>query len=470
MRIALLFLIFSWQTIFTSTISPVREFPSSAVDLPSFIHFSLTTFDQQIEDFATQPKQDATFAQVILQWDAIITPLFGKGSILTFLPITTKDPKLLLQGSCTLKTIQDKLASAMKHPGALQRILSFAKQEALHPTLHPHERYLLYYVLSTIHEGSFSAQAQEIQKQLEHCPMRPFRYKKGKLDNKILPKSRQLSILSWNVCLLEHNLSMLFGGVPPWQARIHNIAKTLLKHNPDIICLQEAFSPEANIALIEKLQTRYSHFYYHIGPKPSGFSLESLGIPSGLFIASKYALQDFSFTPYTKEQTPPFRGYGFVTAKIYNQDQLLGSFITTHLQPGQSKEDAHYRKLQMQAIGSAIDPLPSPVFLCGDLNIDKTSTEALELLANYQPSSYQGLDWTCCELRDYWWKSQENIKQFHALPPHKEWLDYFFCLKSPLNQQLHVVTNVLSANNLKRPNTSLSDHQILFTTIILSQR
>ncbi len=207
-----------------------------------------------------------------------------------------------------------------------------------------------------------------------------------------------------------------------------------------------------------------------MGPNPPGFNPSNLGIPAGLFVAAKYPLKNETFTPYTKEQTPSYRAYGFFTADVYNKNKALAKLVVTHLQPGAEQEDLAYRSLQIKAIADSLKGTTLPTFLCGDFNILKGSKEAERLFTSFEPSNYQGLDWTCCELRDYWWKSNQNIEAFKALSPEKEWLDYFFKLKTGIDTSPGFSTSVIVVNDLTCPEKSLSDHQILFTTITFPEQ
>jgi len=80
----------------------------------------------------------------------------------------------------------------------------------------------------------------------------------------------------------------LWGGVLPWELRIDGIVEQIKTQDPDVVCLQEVFDETAATALYEKLRDQYRHFYINIGPRNFGLHESSLGISSGLFVASKY--------------------------------------------------------------------------------------------------------------------------------------------------------------------------------------
>jgi endonuclease/exonuclease/phosphatase family metal-dependent hydrolase len=351
----------------------------------------------------------------------------------------------------------------MQDSKVLSSMLS-SMEESLKVGALPFERYLMNKILSSMQDTSHSKQARILQDSLADSITTPFFYVKGGKKEKSFFWRKKLTLLSWNVCLFNENLSMLFGGVLPWKDRIDRIVAKIQTVDPDILCLQEVFSPQAGKELVQKLSSQYAHFYMQIGARPAGFSLESLGISSGLFVASKYPLNNVNFTPYTQEQTPAFRGYGFFSADIYNKKKMLGHLIATHLQPGCEKEDMRYRAAQMASICASLQDVKSPVFLCGDFNIEKNSPEA-EVFKNYEQSHYKGLSWTCCELRSYWWKAKENVAEFCLMPLEKEWLDYFLGWNLATEKNITMRTQVHIVNDPQKPQEALSDHQMLETHI-----
>ncbi|MES2199463.1 MAG: endonuclease/exonuclease/phosphatase family protein [Chlamydiota bacterium] len=461
MRYLFIFLI-CISSLFAVENSILKEFPASEEQVIEFTSTALKDFDEHFLTYKEQSLDHLDFTKTVTGWNDVIEPLFLKAATLSFLPLITKNLELLQKANLEVQQMQQRLFVAMNDPKALSIFLHFAKDLNNQKSMTPYQIYIVDHILKTIGEDP-------LKPSLSSYKTQSFIYAKGDHKEKNLPGNRELTILSWNVCFLEGNVSMLFGGVLPWQQRIERIISKIQTLNPDILCLQEVFSPNAGVILVEKLKSQYAHFYYNMGPNPAGFSIESLGIPGGLFVASKYPLKKENFIPYTKEETPPSRAYGFFTAEIYSEDKPLACLVTTHLQPGSEIKDREYRALQTTAILTALKKVEIPTLLCGDLNIEKTSTEAQELFKSYKSGLYQGLDWTCCELRDYWWKSDQNSIAFKKLPPEKEWLDYFFYLKNSSKLAPHLFTEVLVVNDLTHPEKALSDHQILFTTITLKK-
>jgi len=454
-------------SLFSSPKSVLDQFPNSDGQVESKAKSVLAEFDIQYAEFIKQSHRSATFDSVITGWNRLIYPAFHQAAIFSYLPLITQNGDLLKSAGLESKLIAQKLFSSMNNEKALDLVIDFANNAVKLSAITPYERYELGLVLETALQTPSAEKVKETLSRIKHLPSANFCYQKGEHKEKNLPHSNKLSVLSWNVCCLEGLFPMLFGGVLPWKDRIDRIAGKITELDPDVLCLQEVFSKAANTFLLEKLRKKYSHFYFNIGPNPAGFSVERLGIPSGLFIASKYPLEKASFTSYNDDQTPLFRRYGFFSAYICNKGETLARLITTHLQPGGEEKDGLYRKNQMAALSGTIRGEKAPVVLCGDLNTVKGTEEATNLFSNYTSSSYTGIDWTCCELRDYWWKASQNTEAFGKLPPNKEWLDYFFILKNEPGKRVTLATKILIASDLSKPEDALSDHQILFTDVTL---
>lgn len=447
----------------------LKEFPNSVNEVADFTHSALENFNEQFLKFKEQPLIDLHFSNTVTRWENIVEPLFTKAAILSFLPLITSELDVIQEADLEVKELQKKLFLSMNDPKVLALFLHFAKDPKNQKAMTPHQIYIVNHILQNIEEESLKKEILSIQKTLSPYKSQSFIYAKGNGKEKTIPKNRKLTLLSWNICFLEGGISMLFGGVLPWQKRIDRIVNKIQELDPDILCLQEVFSPKASLALVQKLQSQYAHFYYDMGPNPVGFSIKTLGIPGGLLVASKYPLKEANFIPYQKGETPSYRAYGFFSADIYSKQQKLAHLVTTHLQPGSEEEDRNYRALQTKAILRTLKDIKTPTLLCGDFNIVKDSQEAQEIFSSYESGSCQGLDWTCCELRDYWWKTKQDTTAFLALPHEKEWLDYFFYLKDSSKKPPNLSTTVLVANDLNFPEKALSDHQALFTTITLNK-
>jgi len=266
-------------------------------------------------------------------------------------------------------------------------------------------------------------------------------------------------VLNWNVCFFPESLSLLFGGVLPWEDRIVGVANQIIESDADIVCLQEVFSRESAEKLYHLLEKEYAYFYINIGLKPFGFNTDMIGLSSGLFVASKVKIENPQCILFQK--TPSIRGYAFFSMEIPN----IGNLITTHLNPGNDPIDLIYREEQIREILMFIKTQQNtnPVFLCGDLNIERNSSEYKEAIEPNFIDSYQGKEWTCLELRDYWWKAERNIEKFKSFGFSYESIDYYLSLKGRNTPML--TTHLILVNDPMHPEKALSDHQAMFSII-----
>lgn len=178
-----------------------------------------------------------------------------------------------------------------------------------------------------------------------------------------------LSILNWNICGLPGGLPTFFGGVAPFDKRVQEIAKFILKQDCDIICLQEAHDVNATKILSNTLKNRYRHVYTNIGSK--GFQHNS-----GLIVLSKKMLSNTKFTPFS------FKGKQFgVNKGMFSFEVDNYKIITTHLQPYTDKKDQNIRLKELELCLKELNTTHQTKILCGDLNIDRYKGEpALKLI------------------------------------------------------------------------------------------
>lgn len=131
-----------------------------------------------------------------------------------------------------------------------------------------------------------------------------------------------------------------------------------LSTKADVLCLTEVFNEQMAYYLYEALQEQYAYFYIPIDSSGS-FS-------SGLFIASKYTLEDPQFTPFTMQNH--FFSEGFCDFTIMAGDMPLGHLYTvqtdsiTHAQLHQIAE-----KMQTDCLATEEEQLP--FLLCGNVTL-----------------------------------------------------------------------------------------------------
>ncbi len=290
---------------------------------------------------------------------------------------------------------------------------------------------------------------------------------RGTAPVKSLPADRKITTLNWNVCCFAGNLSLFFGGVRPWTERMDGIVQQIIDLNPDIVCLQEVFSEVAIDALYRGLKSNFAYFYLHIGPKEYSFDLEKLRrIPSGLFVASKYPLDEPFFYPYnvSKNETEPTRGYGFFMGNLFNRVCIC----TTHLQPGDEEKDREIRNNQLTAINEHT-PKGHSTCIFADLNIEYGSDEYKKSVESRFVNHYKGgkNEWTCCELKDAWFNPEQYSKSLlqGSLPLQR--IDAVLEIRRIKKLALGVKCQVVPLVRLDEPKNALSDHNPLFVTITL---
>lgn len=441
----------------------LRAFPSTEEQIESFANDALQDFLKAKEKFNAQDRDKLNFQNVVMGWDRLMNAFIWKQALLTFFYMKSEEKALLQKAENEAEHLAQKIVENLLDEKSIGIVLAYAKEAIENPReLNPSEMYMLGSLIKSIAEGLPTSpkekEASALYAKIAERPLLAFTYVLGNAASKELPEDKNVSILNWNVCCFDGGLSMLFGGVLPWEYRIDRIAEFLKTSQADIICLQELFSLDAVEALFSKLKDEYAHFYIHIGPKISGFNARELGVPSGLFVASKYRLENPKFYPYSPEETPSNRGYGFFSAVIEDQVRL----VTTHLQPGSDGADIKFRSAQAKAVVNTIDD-KMPSFFCGDFNIERKSKEYESEIAPFFINKNTSSEWTACELRDYWSKAKENAAAFQALGLPTELIDYFLTFKKKPGTILK--TSLLIANDPLHPPEALSDHQAMISII-----
>ena len=79
-----------------------------------------------------------------------------------------------------------------------------------------------------------------------------------------------------------------------------SFTQDILSTNADVLCFQEAFNPQVAYDLYELLQKQYAHFYIPVDSSEVN--------PAGLFIASKYAIENAHFTPFESQNNSSISG------------------------------------------------------------------------------------------------------------------------------------------------------------------
>ncbi len=449
-----------------------ESIPQSCESIELYTQKALERLEKSLQDFLLGQVQD--FQHVILDWHEIMAQAFAQMQVLT----ATASPE---HQACALvhsQKIQNAIQQAMQNPVVLQTILHFAENHTSKDSLTPSQRTYVYNVLKSVNTKLLSedlkTKFETLQKDFSLRPRGDYTFLKGK--NFLKKDKKSFTILNLNTCFLWDMLPMLWGGVLPWEFRMQGIVHTIKKQDADLLCLQEVFDWKVSRALYEQLKDTYKYFYIDIGPRNFGLSLESFGLSSGLFVASRYEIHKPQFIAFGKN-SPSNRSYGFFFGNLLHQNKIIVRFITTHLQPFHSVEGKTWRNKQMKQILTFMrsqEPMQAPFILCGDLNMQWQSKEPAQILMNenfytaYRPDKTTLTTRTCLDYTDYWWKDHRDIRKFRGKP---EILDYCLLLqkkhKKGIESKYPMKTKVISMSKPSEPDQALSDHQGIMTWIQL---
>ncbi|MCB1109404.1 MAG: endonuclease/exonuclease/phosphatase family protein [Chlamydiia bacterium] len=201
----------------------------------------------------------------------------------------------------------------------------------------------------------------------------PYTAMKGKEDSKTLPKDRIFTLLSWNICGISGGYSISDGGVYPWRFRTDRVIDTILKKDADVVCLSEVFDIQMGLCLYERLKSEgYTHFYFNMGTLP-------IGVPSGLFVASKYQIKNPEFTRFPLESLvgrTQNNAKGVFAFDLKSHNQTFATVLTTHLQHSEepefpTSEEVAARLKQMEIVNAKASKVRDRcVIVTGDLNLD----------------------------------------------------------------------------------------------------
>jgi len=192
-------------------------------------------------------------------------------------------------------------------------------------------------------------------------------------SGKELSEDRIFSLLSWNLCGPGGGYPITDGGVLPLADRIEKIVGRIVELDADVNCFYEVFDIQAEDFLLEKLKGRgYSHFYSHFGAR-------GVGVPAGLFVASKFRIQNPEFTPFPQEmligRTKNF-AKGVFRFDLESRGKCFARIFATHLQHSEepafpTTEEVEARRKQMQLIVDRIHTVRDRcILVTGDLNSD----------------------------------------------------------------------------------------------------
>ncbi len=264
-----------------------------------------------------------------------------------------------------------------------------------------------------------------------------------------------LKVTTWNHCGPGGGMSLNHGGAIDWRYRVQNIVAALELEDPDVLVLQEYYDGAFAEALIERLESKYAHFFFHLGQNV-------MGSESGLIVLSKAAVSGFSYTAFTNNDWTLNRGFASLEIKASPSAKApLCRVLGTHLRHG---DDASDKILRMGQVAQIVDGIqsrkePIPTILAGDLNIERDGEEG-QILASHFRHGYLGEEPTCTNHLVAQWDQE-------AKGTWGETIDYISLYKDAASEQLefsdcHLIRAFDETYNTQE---ALSDHHGISVTI-----
>lgn len=189
-------------------------------------------------------------------------------------------------------------------------------------------------------------------------------------------------VMEWNIRGHGGGLHYAEGGVVHWRSRIDRIADSILTEDPDVIVLQEIYDTSLIESLIDRLESKYAHFYTHLGANVWGNE-------SGIMVITKCPVHRFSHTDFNKTDEKVKRS--FETLEIKASPELsapCARIISTQLSPGKNASDLRSAQVAQIIDTLAREKTALPSLFVGSLNVDRDSMGEGAYLSNYLFHSY----------------------------------------------------------------------------------
>lgn len=414
---------------------------------------------QQIDQIFEKIELEATFENTAVLWDKKVRLLINRLIVLQSLGVIVDDQDLVKNAQLFMYDIAFHFMNQLAlNPQYVERIISYLESADLEP-------FQVHYALNLLqglYEGGLGERMTALRKKLVAMPQQPFMYRQGNAQELVFDRE-EISVLSLNVCNLPEKLPLIFGGILPWSDRVEGVVKIIKENAPDVLCLQEVFEYEGNEELYEALKDEYAHFYMHIGPRNASFDPQIFGLASGLFVASKYPIENAQFRAFDVVGLSINRGvFDFTVGHTH--------FYTTHLETHDNPIGRKARLAEMQQLVEIVNTEASEDTIsiaCGDMNIQWNQGEEAQdiMLENFHSPLTDGLDKitmanrTYLDYTDFWWKAHAELGAFTEVPEIYDFV--LLSRKTPGKATVQIV----SMNDEDRPMHALSDHQALFAKI-----
>ncbi len=461
---------------------PGQLLPLTEHDLEKHVEKIEERVGAALKKIASIPIQKKSFHNTLREWNRLGSDLLEDLGMLLYL--SEADFPTQMRAREAVGRLRAFLNSAVVQNREIARSLFSYARKVMIEKESPYSAYENYIISGWIRSveplvATLSLDEQKefdaVKRRSEEREKRPYIYLTGNLKKQLQPtKERELTLFSLNTCFLPGNMAYLYGGVGPWKERIQPLAAKIQAIDADLVCLQEIFTDDAAFELYHALRNHYSHFYMSVGPKPLGFDIASLGLPSGLFVASKYPLDNPIFTPFSASASQI--NYGFFDFVVKGENRPLGHIYITHLQAFNRPGFLETRKLQLNEIVQKIERDRCqegdvmPTILCGDLNIPWGSEEPAEaLLKTHFDDSYNmgriGVSESSSTCTDYFTQHfLASQRESGDVQPHFQIIDYALLLKSDASRY-QLETQIVPTSNRRQPVSALSDHHGLLTRL-----
>jgi exonuclease III len=281
---------------------------------------------------------------------------------------------------------------------------------------------------------------------------RSFSILKGN-SNVLSSKDNLLKIFNLNTCMLWGGIPMIFGGVCPARYRIEHLTTLIMSSLPDVLVLQEMSRSAADV-LWNRIKDHYGYAITSVSPQPL------IMLDAGLFVASRKPISDIV---YIDLKTNALMRRALLGIELPNS-----WILATHLSSGYEDEDVLVRRQQVATIKVAIEGLKKksdkPVFLIGDLNIQRTFLPDDEYSLSGLEDSFINLDpddslneetATCTNYLSAFMTGQ-------TLNTHeRELVDYALVYKDDRDSFQNIRFSKHSTYDYKKPLMAFSDHKAL---------
>lgn len=410
--------------------------------------------EETIECLIAIPPYEKTPENTIRPWNQLHQDLSMQCRALTLLSFTDSPLKeeadLLLQDLMLFvsKSLFQNLEVSQALLGYAEH---FIQQDGLHT---PYEHYEIQSLLQQIKafHPEHGDWVKRLEEQNSHFEKTPYLYLQGHGYAK--EKRESLRVLSLDTHFVPAQFPEFEGELMlPWEERVSPIVEKIKLADADVVCLQQVQAEDASYALYNALKGEYHYFYVAIGPNVMGFSPKSLGISSGLFVASRYPLQNPRFTPFSITGLPSKDGFfDFVIVHELGPVHIYH----THLESVPVPYFGQVRAMQMNQILDTMQedywdhPQEIPFILCGNLSIPYGTKEP-------------GLALIDAFFRDGLINRQEQSVDYALLlKMNPDGWDAEFC------DQYQIDTEIISMEDATSSELSLSDHPALLSKISLT--